>query len=170
VGVVLGLILGGLGLWAMNRGDGSVSRPVAAAETVAPVEPDEEPFSGESAAVDAAVSLYGEIAPTSPNWREVITVDVVGEADDIAALIETNELAEELLAESPTLADAGHTDAAGYRIVSYSDLDATVEVFRTDATGRTVAVPGRVVWRDDKWRLVAPEGGTWWGLVREVTQ
>jgi len=95
---------------------------------------------------------------------------VVGDAGDVAAMIEANEEAVKLLAESPTLADAGRTEPAGYRIVSYSDLDATVEVFRTDPTGHTVAVPVRVVWRDDGWRMVAPDGGTWWGLVREVEQ
>jgi len=50
VGVVLGLILGGLGLWAMSRGDGAVSRPVAAVEPVAPVEADGQTSTPEAAA------------------------------------------------------------------------------------------------------------------------
>jgi len=170
VGLVLGVILAVVALWAMSGDDDAVSRPVAAAEPVAPAGADGQVFTPEAAAVAAAVQLYEDTAPTSPKWRETIASHVVGEADDIAAMIEAGDEAVVLLAESPTLADSVRTEAAGYRIVSYSDLDATVEVFRIDPTGRTFAVPVRVVWRDEAWRMVAPTGGTWWGQVREVEQ
>jgi len=170
IGLALGLPLGGLAVWAMFGDDGAASRPVVAAETVAPVEVAEPVPPAHANAVEAAVRLFEQTAPTSPNWRAAIGADVVGDADDVAAMIETNELAAELLEESPTLAEAGRTKQSGHRIVSYSDLDATVELFRTDATGRTVAVPVRVVWREERWRMVAPKGGTLWGQVREVTQ
>lgn len=120
----------------------------------------------EAAAVEAAVRLLTDTSAVNADWRDTLAGEVVGDAGDIAAMVEINEFGEELLANSPGLVEQSET--TGHRVLSSSPLDVTVEVFVTDVTGATLAIPVRVVWRDQKWKMVAPAGGTNNGKARPI--
>lgn len=149
------------------------SRPVgtsAVTPSVSPVgEVTNETADGPTAdsAAAAAVRLLTEASALNADWRDVFASEVVGDPGDIAAMTADAELGEQILRENPGIAD-GQSVTTGHNVVVFTSLDAMVEVFVEDAVGNAQAIPVRVVWRDGRWKLVAPEGGTNMGKGRPI--